>query len=149
MFFTPRNFVSRGPRSGTNEKIQLLRVGFFGSGTRIRTQTYRVRVCCATFTQYRYISVPEYCTTLGQGLSIVIFVKNYIFLGVFFLIRNGYHTYLPKNLFLGIYIFITRLVSIARCIRPSTSSLLSSSSICWMVGRVRGCLGVNTVQQSS
>ena len=26
----------------------------FGSGTRIRTQTYRVRVCCATFTQFRY-----------------------------------------------------------------------------------------------
>ena len=25
----------------------------FGSGTRIRTQTYRVRVCCATFTQFR------------------------------------------------------------------------------------------------
>ena len=29
-------------------------VEFFGSGTRIRTQTYRVRVCCATFTQFRY-----------------------------------------------------------------------------------------------
>ena len=28
---------------------------FYGSGTRIRTQTYRVRVCCATFTQFRYI----------------------------------------------------------------------------------------------
>ena len=28
---------------------------FFGSGTRIRTQTYRVRVCCATFTQFRYV----------------------------------------------------------------------------------------------
>ena len=27
----------------------------FGSGTRIRTQTYRVRVCCATFTQFRCI----------------------------------------------------------------------------------------------
>ena len=27
----------------------------FGSGTRIRTQTSRVRVCCATFTQFRYI----------------------------------------------------------------------------------------------
>ena len=26
---------------------------FYGSGTRIRTQTYRVRVCCATFTQFR------------------------------------------------------------------------------------------------
>ena len=30
------------------------RPSFYGSGTRIRTQTYRVRVCCATFTQFRY-----------------------------------------------------------------------------------------------
>ena len=27
-------------------------VGFFGCGTRIRTQTNRVRVCCATLTQF-------------------------------------------------------------------------------------------------
>ena len=27
--------------------------GAFGCGTRIRTQTYRVRVCCATLTQFR------------------------------------------------------------------------------------------------
>ncbi len=27
------------------------------SGTGIRTPTYRVRVCCATFTQYRYLFV--------------------------------------------------------------------------------------------
>ena len=47
------------------------------------------------------------------------------------------------------YIFITLLVSIARCTRPSTSSFFSSASICSNVGRVRGCLGVNTVQQSS
>ena len=28
-------------------------VGAIGCGTRIRTQTYRVRVCCATLTQFR------------------------------------------------------------------------------------------------
>ena len=37
------------------DKLKL--VEFFGSGTRIRTQTYRVRVCCATFTQFRYIQL--------------------------------------------------------------------------------------------
>ena len=37
---------------------------FYGSGTRIRTQTYRVRVCCATFTQFRYCftSVNDFTT---------------------------------------------------------------------------------------
>ncbi len=36
-------------------------VSCFGSGTRIRTQTYRVRVCCATFTQFRYIKLWLRC----------------------------------------------------------------------------------------
>ena len=67
MLRVPRKRSCARKKADTNEKIQLKRVGFFGSGTRIRTQTYRVRVCCATFTQYRYISVPEYCITLPQG----------------------------------------------------------------------------------
>ena len=33
-------------------------MSFISSGTGIRTPTYRVRVCCATVTQYRYL---EYC----------------------------------------------------------------------------------------
>ena len=42
---------------GSQTKTKRTPIGvllFFGSGTRIRTQTYRVRVCCATFTQFRY-----------------------------------------------------------------------------------------------
>ena len=37
-----------------NKKPTTRSAFYFGSGTRIRTQTYRVRVCCATFTQFRY-----------------------------------------------------------------------------------------------
>ncbi len=42
------------------------------SGTGIRTPTYRVRVCCATFTQYRCFSDGLYysrCEALCQGLD--------------------------------------------------------------------------------
>ena len=44
---------------------------FFGSGTRIRTQTYRVRVCCATFTQFRYTHFRGADYILPQGNSFV------------------------------------------------------------------------------
>ena len=45
----------------------------FGSGTRIRTQTYRVRVCCATFTQFRFI------------LRLIILAHKIRFVNTFFL----------------------------------------------------------------
>ncbi len=55
---------------------------FCTSGIGIRTPTYRVRVCCATVTQYRYVSrfVDEgyysRCGRVCQG----IFAKFFIFL---------------------------------------------------------------------
>ena len=53
-------------------------VEFFGSGTRIRTQTYRVRVCCATFTQFRYVSRTD--DILSQiGAFVKRFSKIYYF----------------------------------------------------------------------
>ena len=41
---------------GLDKKIPRTKFSeFFGSGIGIRTPTNRVRVCCATFTQFRYI----------------------------------------------------------------------------------------------
>ena len=43
---------------------------FFGSGRRIRTLTYRVRVCCATLTQSRYFSVFVFVRVTRTGIII-------------------------------------------------------------------------------
>ena len=53
----------RSDRSAAKErKNRPVWVGsFFGCGSRIRTQTYRVRVCCATLTQIRKIMHPIRC----------------------------------------------------------------------------------------
>ena len=42
----------------------------FGSGRRIRTLTYRVRVCCATLTQSRYFSVFCFARVARTGIII-------------------------------------------------------------------------------
>ena len=47
---------------------------FFGSGRRIRTLTYGVRVRCATITQSRYVRLTNICY-YTSGFA---FVKNYL-----------------------------------------------------------------------
>ena len=52
-----------------NEKSTCRNKSIFGCGTRIRTQTNRVRVCCATLTQFR--NEQEILYTSPMLLSIV------------------------------------------------------------------------------
>ena len=61
----------------------------YGSGWRIRTLTYRVRVCCATFTQTRYVCPPQRTDIIIQkfaflsiGISKIFFVFHRITIDV-------------------------------------------------------------------
>ena len=54
-FLAQQGTVLEAAGSPTKEKDTARVSSSVGSGTRIRTQTYRVRVCCATFTQFRYV----------------------------------------------------------------------------------------------
>ena len=72
------NIICR--RQTSLKKDQVFRLGLFsGSGIGIRTPTYRVRVCCATVTQFRYVFNGLYsitCRWICQYLFIK-FPKNY------------------------------------------------------------------------
>ena len=62
--FEPATSSSRTKRATklrhTSKKQPRINFGAYGCGTRIRTQTYRVRVCCATLTQFRIALILLY-----------------------------------------------------------------------------------------
>ena len=84
------------PGAGINKEKPRNRLvpGFpLGSGRRIRTLTYRVRVCCATLTQSRYFVVPAVCRAAGPASDGIYYIKLSRNVNPFFQIS-------PKN-FLG------------------------------------------------
>ena len=73
----------------TNEKIQLLRVGFFGWGIGIRTPTNRVRVCRATVTQFpNILFFAGYISPNGNDYYIHFFLICQVNLNIFSKKRN-------------------------------------------------------------
>ena len=62
-------------------------VFLLNSGIGIRTPTYRVRVCCATFTQYRYqLYLSEKFVSLS--LTVYIISDSFLFVNTFFEISS-------------------------------------------------------------
>ena len=59
-----RNAFARFQRKQKTDRMNLS----VYSGIGIRTPTYRVRVCCATFTQYRYLYLVREAIFLGVTL---------------------------------------------------------------------------------
>ena len=81
-------------------------MSFISSGTGIRTPTYRVRVCCATFTQYRYLffvvgfavfpALPSTVDIIPDSFS---FVNSFFKKSCTFLLWGYAAVYLHRNRF--------------------------------------------------
>ena len=109
-------------------------MSFISSGTGIRTPTYRVRVCCATVTQYRYL---EYCLSairfvLGCSPDVIYYNSSSSFCQYLFIIflrffqvfsrfdlNEKRHRKIIRCRFSMIILFYFLSVS---CARPSISS---------------------------
>ena len=95
---------------------------FSGCGTRIRTQTNRVRVCRATFTQFRNILLV-FLTTLYMISHQILFVNSFC---QFFLKYSYIFSTKKKQVFslLLLYFYLPRF-----CVEGTVTSLLQHSNI--------------------